>query len=123
VAQAYGDPRLTVAQAYGDPRLTVARLRAWTYRGFCSGLPGLLEAMMRLCSGLPRLLCSMHAVAYVCSMHAEAYAWGGESLVLESCRVCSRHDETFVFFFFFFFLFLVFFVLKLFSGGPPIVET
>jgi hypothetical protein len=71
----------------------VARLRAQTLRDFCSRLP--------------RLLCSVHAVAYVCSMHAEAYvcskyaetfAQGRESLVLESCQVCSRHDETFVFF-------------------------
>jgi hypothetical protein len=45
-------------------------------------MPSLLEAMMRLCSGLPRLLCSMLA----------------QSLVLESCRVNPRHDETFVFF-------------------------
>jgi hypothetical protein len=83
---------------YGGPRLTVARLCARTYRGFFSGLPGILEAMMRLCSGLSRLLRSMHAKAYVCSRYAETFARGRESLVLESCRVYSRHDETFVFF-------------------------
>jgi hypothetical protein len=107
----------------------VAWLRARTYRGFCLGLPGLLEAMMRLCSRLSRLLLRI-AKAFVldaCRGLCVLDACRG-LCVLEVCRDlcsrraslwCSSHVEstrgmTRL---------LSFSPLELFSGVPPIVET